>query len=161
MHQADTGGAMQRITITIDDDLLQAVDDVMHRRGYGSRSEAMRDIVREMIDRERLADPDTDCIGAFAFVFDHEIRDLARRVNVAHHDRHDLSVASMHVHLNHETCLEVSILRGPLREVRAFSDSVASQRGVRNASLHVIPANIATQEHTHGNARTRHEHVDI
>lgn len=152
---------MQRITITIDDDLLQAVDDLMHRRSYGSRSEAMRDIIREMTDRERLAEPDADCIGAFAFVYDHDVRDLARRVNDAHHDRHDLSVATMHVHLNHESCLEVSILRGPLREVRAFSDGVASQRGVRNANLHLIPANIATEEHVHGDVRTRHEHVDI
>ena len=152
---------MQRITITIDDDLLQAVDDLMSRRGYGNRSEAMRDIIRQMIDRDRLSEPDTHCIGTFAFVYDHEVRDLARRVNDAHHERHDLSVASMHVHLNHESCLEVSILRGPLREVRAFSDSVASQRGVRNASLHVIPASIATQEHMHGHATTRHEHVEI
>ena len=152
---------MQRITITIDDDLLQAVDDLMKRRGYGSRSEAMRDIVREMVDRERLAEPDADCIGALTFVYDHEVRDLARRITTAHHDRHDLSIASMHVHLNHQSCLEVSVLRGALREVRGFADAVASQRGVRSAKLHVIPARIATQEHMHGAEPHRHEHVDI
>ena len=152
---------MQRITITIDDDLLQAVDDLMTRRGYGSRSEAMRDIVREMVDRERLAEPDADCIGALTFVYDHAVRDLARRITTAHHDRHDLSIASMHVHLNHESCLEVSVLRGALREVQNFADTVASQRGVRSAKLHVIPARIAMQEHTHGAGPHRHEHVEI
>jgi CopG family nickel-responsive transcriptional regulator len=152
---------MQRITITIDDDLLQAVDELMQRRGYGSRSEAIRDIVRDMHDRDRLAEPDADCVGAFTFVFDHEVRDLARRVTTAHHDRHDLSVASVHVHLNHHSCLEVSILRGPLRDVRAFSDAVASQRGVRNASLHVIPADIVTEDHVHGGGATTHKHVEI
>src|SRR5262245_23897791 len=70
---------MQRITITIDDDLLQAVDGLMSRRGYGSRSEAMRDIIREMVDRDRLAEPDADCVGALTFVYDHETRALARR----------------------------------------------------------------------------------
>jgi CopG family transcriptional regulator, nickel-responsive regulator len=152
---------MQRITITIDDDLLLAVDELMQRRGYGSRSEAMRDIVREMVERERLAEPDTDCIGALTFVFDHETRDLARRITTAHHERHDLSIASLHVHLNHESCLEVSVLRGAHSEVRAFADAVASQRGVRSAKLHLIPARIATQEHSHGGHTHRHEHVEI
>jgi CopG family nickel-responsive transcriptional regulator len=152
---------MQRITITIDDDLLQAVDGLMNRRGYGSRSEAMRDIIREMVDRERLSEPDTDCIGALSFVYDHEVRDLARRITTAHHDRHDLSIASMHVHLNHESCLEVSVLRGPLAEVQGFADAVASQRGVRSTRLHLIPARIEAQEHSHGESAHRHEHVEI
>jgi CopG family nickel-responsive transcriptional regulator len=152
---------MQRITITIDDDLLQAVDALMDRRGYGSRSEAMRDIIREMVDRERLAEPEADCVGALTFVYDHETRDLARRITTAHHERHDLSVASMHVHLNHESCLEVSVLRGALAEVRAFADAVASQRGVRSAKLHLIPARIATEEHNHGEHTHRDEHVEI
>jgi CopG family transcriptional regulator, nickel-responsive regulator len=152
---------MQRITITIDDDLLGAVDTLMVRRGYGSRSEAMRDIIREMVDRERLAEPAADCIGALTFVYDHDTRDLARRITSAHHDRHDLSIASMHVHLNHESCLEVSVLRGALAEVRGFADAVASQRGVRSAQLHLIPARIATEEHTHGKHTHRHEHVEI
>ena len=152
---------MQRITITIDDDLLGAVDELMTRRGYDSRSEAMRDIIREMIDRERLAEPDTDCIGALTFVFDHETRDLAQRITTAHHHRHDLSVASLHVHVNHESCLEISVLRGPLQEVRAFADAVASQRGVRSAKLHLIPARIEAEEHTHGAHTHVHEHVEI
>ena len=152
---------MQRITITIDDDLLQAVDDLMHRRGYGSRSEAMRDIIREMVDRERLAEPDDRLHRHVRLRLRPRGPRPARRLNDAHHERHDLSVATMHVHLNHESCLEVSVLRGPLREVRAFADGVASQRGVRNANLHLIPAQIATEEHVHGDAATRHEHVEI
>ena len=152
---------MQRITITIDDDLLQAVDELMLRKGYGNRSEAMRDIVREMINRDRLAAPDADCIGALTFVFDHDVRDLARRITNAHHARHDLSIASLHVHLNHESCLQVTVLRGALQEVQGFADSVASQRGVRSAQLHVIPARIATEDHAHGETPHRHEHVEI
>jgi CopG family nickel-responsive transcriptional regulator len=67
----------------------------------------------------------------------------------------------MHVHLNHESCLEVSILRGQLREVQDFADAVASQRGVRSARLHLIPARIATEEHTHGDGPHKHEHLEI
>lgn len=152
---------MQRITITIDDDLLQAVDEIMRRRGYGSRSEAMRDILREMVDRERLAAPGAMCVGTLAYVFDHRTRDLAQRLARAHHDRHDLSVASMHVYLDHESCLEVSVLRGPLNQVRSLSDALATQRGVKHANLHLIPALIRTVRHSHGAGATAHEHVEV
>jgi CopG family transcriptional regulator, nickel-responsive regulator len=152
---------MQRITITIDDELLHAVDKLMKRRGYSSRSEAMRDIVRDMADRERLTEPGVTCIGALTYVFDHAVRDLPRRLTTAHHHRHDLSVASLRVHLNHESALEISVLRGPLEDVRSFADAVASQRGVRHADLHLIPASIATVEHVHGDNPTAHEHVEI
>jgi CopG family transcriptional regulator, nickel-responsive regulator len=152
---------MQRITITIDDDLLQAVDDLITRKHYGSRSEAMRDIIREMLNRERLDEAETDCVAALTFIFDHDIRNLPHRIASAHHERHDLSIASMHVHLNHESCMQVTILRGALREVQGFADSVGSQRGVRSAQLHLIPAKIATADHTHGETRHSHEHVEI
>jgi CopG family nickel-responsive transcriptional regulator len=150
---------MQRITITIDDDLLEAVDDLMKRRGYDSRSEAMRDIVRDMITRERLSEPAADCIGTLVFVFDPDVRNLARRITTAHHDRHDLAIASMNVHLNHESCLQVSVLRGRLGDVQDFADSVSSQRGVRSAQLHLIPARTAEEEHQHGESVHRHTHL--
>jgi CopG family nickel-responsive transcriptional regulator len=152
---------MQRITITIDDELLEAVDDLMARRGYNSRSEAMRDIIREKVDRERLSEPEATCIGIFTYVFDQSVRDLPRRVTSAHLERHDLSVSSLRVHLNHENCLDISVLRGPLRDVQTFTDTVASQRGVRHAELHLIPASIATVEHVHGDASIPHEHLEI
>jgi CopG family nickel-responsive transcriptional regulator len=152
---------MQRITITIDDELLAAVDHLMARRGYSSRSEAMRDIIRDMADRERLAEPGATCIGVFTYVFDIAVRDLPRRLTNAHNDRHDLAIASLRIHLNHESCLEISVLRGPLEDVEAFADVVGSQRGVRHADLHLIPAHIATVEHVHGDGPTAHEHVEI
>ena len=150
---------MQRITITIDDDLLEAVDELMKRRGYDSRSEAMRDIVRDMIARDRLAEPGADCIGALVFVFDPDVRNLARRIATAHQDWHDLAIASLNVHLNHESCLQVSVLRGALRDVQEFADRVSSQRGVRSAQLHLIPASTAEEEHRHGESVHRHTHL--
>jgi CopG family transcriptional regulator, nickel-responsive regulator len=141
---------MQRITITMDDELLAAVDHLMARRGYSSRSEAKCDIIRDIAGRERLAEPGATCIGALTYVFDIAVRDLPRRPTNAHNDRHDLSIASLRIHLNHENCLEISVLRGPLEDVEAFADMVGSQRGVRHTDLHLIPAHIATVEHVHG-----------
>lgn len=152
---------MQRITITIDNDLLEALDGYMQGRGYASRSEAVRDILRERLGSEKLRDPSAQCVGAFAYVYEHEVRALSRRLTTAHHDRHDLSVATMHVHLNHDSCLEISVLRGQLADVRAFADTVSSQRGVRSTNLHLIPAQIETHEHRHGAAPVPHQHVEI
>jgi len=150
---------MQRITITIDDDLLQAVDNLMTRRGYTSRSEAFRDIVRNMADQQSAGDPKAACIATLSYVYDHATRDLAGRLTHAHHDHHDLSVASLHVHLDHEACLEVAVLRGPSGSVTTFADALATQRGVRHAHLQLIPVQVSTAHHKHGGHAVKHTHV--
>ena len=150
---------MQRITITIDDDLLAAVDGLMARRGYASRSETFRDILRGMLDRHGTDDPNTACIATLSYVFDHATRDLASRLTCAYHDHHDLSVASMHVHLDHQSCLEVSVLRGAVGAVTALADAAATQRGVRHAHLHLIPVQVSAADHEHGGRAAVHPHL--
>lgn len=141
---------MQRIAIAIDGDLLAAVDGLMARSGYASRSEAFRDLARDMMDRETLADPKTECVAALSFVYDRATRALASRLTHAHHDRHDLPVASLHVRLDREACLEVSVLHGPSGAIEAFSDALSTQRGGRYARLHAIPVRVSTAGHKHG-----------
>ncbi len=150
---------MQRITITIDDDLLEAVDGLMARRGYASRSETFRDILRDVLDRQSMDDPKAACIATVSYVFDHATRDLASRLTHAFHDHHDLSVASMHMHLDHESCLEVAVLRGASGSVKAFANTLATQRGVRHAQLHLIPVQVSTARHKHGNHSVEHAHL--
>jgi CopG family nickel-responsive transcriptional regulator len=145
---------MQRITISVDDDLLGIVDGLCARRGYASRSEAIRDILRETQAREAAAgDGEARCVAALSYVFEHGTRDLARRLTRAQHHHHDLSVATMHVHLDEEECLEVAVLKGTVSEVRAFGDSLVTQRGVRLGHLHVVPvAEHAAAGHHHPHA---------
>jgi len=151
---------MQRITITIDDDLLAAVDRLMARRGYTNRSEAFRDIVRDLTDREGSADPAAPCIATLSYVYDHHTRNLAGRLIHTQHDHHDLSVASLHVHLDHDACLEVAVLRGAAGAVSGLADALATQRGVRHARLHTIPVTISPQHrHEPGSETHRHLHA--
>jgi CopG family nickel-responsive transcriptional regulator len=151
---------MQRITITIDDDLLAAVDRLAQRHQYASRSEAFRDLVREMMDREAAAAPETPCVAALSYVYDHATRELAQRLTQAQHERHDLAVANLHVHLDHGSCLEVALLRGASGEVRQFADSVTAQRGVRHACLHVVPVEVSQEHHRHGSGdAAAHAHL--
>lgn len=150
---------MQRITITVDEDLLGTIDAVMQRRGYANRSETVRDMIRDAASREIAGTGKTPCVAVLAYVFDHETRALAQRLTRTFHDHHDLSVAGMHVHLDHGSCLEVSVLRGAVAAVRELSDALTAQRGVRHANLHIVPAATSCARHEHGDRVASHTHV--
>jgi CopG family nickel-responsive transcriptional regulator len=150
---------MQRFTITVDDDLLGMVDQVMARRGYASRSEAMRDLVREAASLELAQDSAQRCMGVLAYVYDYETRALAQRLAQLVHEHHDLQVSGMHVPLNHASGLEVSVLKGSAEAVRALADRITAQRGVRHAKLHIIPVEVSESHHSHDGKDEMHHHV--
>lgn len=152
------GNKVERVTITIDAELLAFVDALSTAKGYGSRSEAVRDILRKAARTELQADPAAPCFATLAYVYDHETRDLARRLTNQQHDHHDLSIATLHVHLDRHECLEVAVLRGASGDVRAFADGVISQRGVRHGQLHLLP-DAPERTHEPGHAHSHpHEH---
>jgi CopG family nickel-responsive transcriptional regulator len=134
------GWSVERVTITIDDDLLMAVDAFASRRGYQSRSEAIRDIVRDVLTGDASAEPRKPCVATLSYVYDHHKHDLAKRLTESQHEHHDLTVAAMHVHLDHDTCLEVAVLKGRRGAVEELAHRITSQRGVRYGRLHIISA---------------------
>jgi CopG family nickel-responsive transcriptional regulator len=141
----------QRVTITLDDETASALDQFMARRGYANRSEAMRDLLHGGLARmaEEAGDPPGDCIGVVSFVYDHEERELGRRLMAAQHAHHAISVATLHAHLDHHHCVEVALLRGKARQVRPFAKALIAERGVRLGRLNLMPAP------THHHPRTR------
>lgn len=150
---------MQRVTITIDDDLLAMVDGLVAAKGYASRSEAIRDLLRAETARTATLAEAAPCVATLSYAYDHAARDLARRLTGRHHAHHDLGIASLHVHLDHDTCLEVAVLRGAAGAVRRFADAVTSETGVRHHALHVVPARIEERRHDHGGGSHRHGHI--
>lgn len=131
---------MQRITITIDDDLMTELDRMIQVKGYQNRSEALRDLARAGLKQASIEEGHIEnCAGVLSYVYDHEARDLASRLTTTFHDHHDLSVASMHVHLDQHRCLEISVLRGKTEEVRHFADHVMAERSVTYGELKIIP----------------------
>jgi len=131
---------MQRVTVTLEDEQLEALDSIVSGKGYQSRSEALRDILRDAIIGPRSAHARGPCLAALSYVYDHETRELSRRLTHVQHAHHDLTVASVHVHLDPSSCLEVAILKGEASSVEEFAASVTTQRGVRYGNLHLIPA---------------------
>jgi CopG family nickel-responsive transcriptional regulator len=138
---------MQRVTITVDDDLMAEIDAVMASRGYRNRSEAIRDLTRAGMDLVRTeAGEGGICVAALVYLFDHEKRDLARRLADTQHRHHGLSLATTHIHLDDDRCLEVALLRGAAGEVRHLADHVMSERGVRHGRLVLIPVDAEESE---------------
>ena len=98
---------MERITISVDEKLAKEFDALIGKRGYTSRSEAMRDLLRREV--EATGSPTrrkSYCVANLSYVYNHHERDLAERLISAQHQQHDLVVSTMHVHLDHEHCLE-------------------------------------------------------
>ncbi len=131
---------MQRVTVTLDDALMRELYRIIAQRNYQNRSEAVRDLVRAGL-RDAAVEEHAggQCMAALVYTYDHSARDLSRRLTNAHHDHHELSLASLHVHLDHDSCLEVSVLKGEIETVRHFAEHVIAERSVRHGELVIIP----------------------
>lgn len=145
---------MERITISLDESLAQEFDALIERRGYRNRSEAVRDLLREHLEAVRQADlhaaGNPHCVANLSYVYNHHARDLAERLTELQHGHHDLTVATMHAHLDHDHCLESVILKGPTVAVRAFADALTAERGVSHGQLNVVSVDVAAAAHSHG-----------
>ena len=148
---------MERFTISLDESLARQFDELIATRGYQNRSEAVRDLIRGAIESDRQrATPTGQCIANLSYLYNHHERELAERLTGLQHDHHDLTVAAMHTHLDHENCLESVILKGPTAEVRQFADALTAERGVRHGQLNVIALEI---EHHHAHDEDGEAHV--
>jgi CopG family transcriptional regulator, nickel-responsive regulator len=142
---------MQRLTITIDDDLVSEVDDFIAKHGYANRSEAFRDLLRSGLEHSGEATSgNRNCIATLSYVYDHAARELPKRLTNDYHEHHDLAQATLHVHIDHASCLEVTVLKGKGSEVKAFADHVIAERGVRHGHVVMMPI----EPHAHGHAHS-------
>jgi CopG family nickel-responsive transcriptional regulator len=156
---------MERITISLGADLAAEFDRLIAERGYRNRSEAVRDLLRAHLEQARQTRGEaTHCVANLSYVYNHHERELAERLTALQHGRHDLTVATMHAHLDHENCLESVILKGPTAAVRSFADAMVAERGVRHGQLNLVDVEPDSgQPHRHGYtvAGRSHGHVHL
>src|SRR6202000_2983380 len=146
---------MQRLTITIDDDLVAEMDEFISKRGYANRSEAIRDLVRSGLQQLNAeAAGSRNCIAPLSYVYDHASRELPKRLAKDFHEHHDLAQATLHVHLNHDSCLEVTVLKGRSTAVKALADHVIAGRGVRHGHIVFMRVEPDGSGHSHGHGRS-------
>ena len=154
---------MQRVTITLDDDLMTDLDAFIQARGYANRSEAIRDLARAGLSQVAEETPSGGAsVGALVYVYDHEARELPRRLVQSFHDHHDLVLATLHVHLDHEHCMEIAALRGKTAAVQHFAEHVIAERGVKYGRLMLAPGKLTEERHPHGEAAAHsHPHIHV
>jgi len=145
---------MQRITITLDDDLMEELDAVIAEQGYQNRSEAIRDLTRAGIQQAAQEKGKAgECVAALVYVYDHAQRDLSRRLVDTYHHHHDLSLATLHVHLDGDNCMEVTALRGSGNEVQHFADHIIAERGVKYGRVVMMPTGKKAEGKKKGHSR--------
>ena len=136
-------GELIRFSVSVEDELLKSFDHLIKRQGYVNRSEALRDLMRDALVRAHLDEEPkaTDAIGTLTFVYDHHVTDLADRLTDLQHKHYQLIISVLHVHVSHDDCMEVIVLRGPAEKVRALADALLSFKGVKHGRLFLtIPA---------------------
>lgn len=152
---------MQRITISLEDDLAEALDAFLQSRGYSSRSEGVRDVVREAMTQMSNERPDlSHCVANLSYIFNHRVRALASRLADFQHAHHDLIASTTVVHLDHDDSLESVMLKGPTSAVVEFSNRIRSERGVRSSVLNMV--GVKPHDHhrePHDHKHSGHEHL--
>ena len=129
---------LERIGVSLDKDLLADFDELIARQGYQSRSEAIRDLVRQQLSRERLADPQTEAVAAVVLVYDHHATKLTERLIEVQHSNLLQAISSLHVHLDRHDCLEVVVLRGRVREINRLGEQILSMKGVKLGRVNLV-----------------------
>lgn len=144
---------LSRIGVAIDQDLLNRFDELIEKKGYQNRSEAFRDLIRDALTNEAVAQTETEVVGTVTLIYNHHVRLLSERLTEMQHQHHQAIVSTLHVHLNHDDCLEVLVVRGKSGDVRRIADMLIATKGVRHGKFAITAAATPT-EHSHP-----HEHV--
>jgi len=126
---------LSRIGVAIDADLLEKFDQLIARRGYTNRSEAFRDLIRDALVEEAWETPESRVVGTVTIVYDHHVRLLSEKLTDLQHEFYHHILSTLHVHLDHDNCLEVLVVRGRAAEVRKIADALISTKGVKHGRL--------------------------
>lgn len=152
-------GVLSRIGIALDSDLLKRFDRSISRRGYTNRSEAFRDLIRDRLVTEQTAAPSAIVVGTITLIYDHHAYGVTEKLTELQHAHHDLVVSTSHAHLDHDSCLEVLIVRGKSANVGLFADRLIGLKGVQHGRLVMtVPARDIEHHHENGHS-PEHTHI--
>jgi len=126
---------LARFGVSIDDRLLKRFDDLIAEKGYGNRSEAIRDLIRNALVEDQWARGDEETVGTVTLVYNHHTRDLSDKLTEHQHSHHDAIISALHVHLDAHNCLEVVVVRGKANEVKRMADELIGTKGVKHGKL--------------------------
>ena len=124
-----------RFGVSLEGSLLEDFDRLIAQKGYASRSEAIRDLIRDALVQAEWAAAKGEQAATLTLVYNHHVREISDRLVDLQHDFHDLIVCTTHVHLTAHTCMEVLVLRGKASQIREAADRLIATRGVQHGKL--------------------------
>lgn len=134
---------VERIGVSLEKELLAAFDALIDKQGYPSRSEAIRDLIRQQISTERLADPRAKAVAAVFLVYEHHSTRLMGMLADLQHSHFLQVISSMHIHLDEHNCLEVIVLRGSVGEINRTAENIISLKGVKLGRINLLTTETA------------------
>jgi CopG family nickel-responsive transcriptional regulator len=126
-----------RIGVSLEPDLLKKFDGLIKKKGYGTRSKAVRDLIRKELVGEIAVAENKQVYGTITMVYDHHVGGVTEKLLTYQHDYRDNIMTTSHVHLDHDNCLEVVVVKGKAKSVKEMADKIASIRGVRHGELSI------------------------
>lgn len=133
---------LERISLAVERDLIERFDALAARAGKRNRSEAIRDLIRKRLVEEEWERGRKEAVASLTLVYDHGKRELADRLVEAGHEHHHRVLATMHVHLDRELCLEVLALRGKPADLRRLAERLIGLKGVKHGQLVASSASV-------------------
>ena len=131
---------ISRFGVSLAEELLREFDRLIGRKGYASRSEAIRDLIRDYLAEEAWKAGRGPAVGTVTLVYDHHVPDLQEKLTDVQHEHAGVVVSTLHVHLERHRCLEVLVVRGKANEIRARADRLIGARGVKHGKLTLVAA---------------------
>ncbi|MFH1437935.1 MAG: nickel-responsive transcriptional regulator NikR [Pseudomonadota bacterium] len=126
---------VERFGVSIEKQLLEKFDGLIRRRKYRNRSEAIRDLMRSALIEEEWRGGKKDVMGLISLLYDHHTRLLQSKLTKIQHDHHLKIVSTLHVHMDHRSCLEVMVVRGSAAEIQSLANRLISVRGVKHGKV--------------------------
>lgn len=123
-------GEIVRFGVSIDSDLLNDFDELCIEKSYENRSEAIRDLIRKSLVEREWNQSTEEVAATLTLIYDHHKSDLAQKLTQAQHDAHHLIISTLHVHLDHDNCLEVLVLKGKSGTIKALADKLTAIKGI-------------------------------
>lgn len=133
---------ISRIGVSLEPKLLNKLDDFAKKRGYPSRSEAIRDMVRDRLDSEKLKDPKQESVGSITILYKHHQKGLSDKIMHFQHEHHDLIISTTHIHLDEDRCLEILVCKGKAGEIVNLSEKISAIKGVRHGDVSITSVRV-------------------
>ena len=129
---------IERVGVSLDKTLLAEFDTLISKQGYTNRSEAIRDLIRDSLSKEQLADPSSPAVAGVFLVYDHHAANLSDKLLKLQHNHLLHVIASTHVHLDHHNCLEVIMLKGKVKDIESLGNNIAALKGVKLSRVNLM-----------------------